>query len=49
LLVLAVAIWIGRWVAMELASYAGHRVLPRREPRPDDRVPGEMPGPKTLG
>jgi hypothetical protein len=25
---LAVGVWIARWAAMELASYAGHRLLP---------------------
>jgi hypothetical protein len=41
---LVVALWAGRWVAMELASYAGHRLL-RLGPPPKDspRRPGWMP------
>jgi hypothetical protein len=41
---LALAVWVGRWLAFELASYAGHRLLPPG-PAPKDsaRKPGWMP------
>ena len=32
---LAIAVWILRWAALELASWAGHRLLPRG-PAPKD-------------
>ena len=43
---LAAAAWIARWLALELASLAGHRLLPPG-PSPLDypRPPGWMPGP----
>jgi hypothetical protein len=42
----AAALWVGRWLALELASYAGHRLLPPGPPpRESDRPPGWMPGP----
>ena len=44
LLLLAVAVWFGRWLALEVASYAAHRWLPGAVPR-QDRPPGRMPGP----
>jgi hypothetical protein len=43
---LAVAAWVGRWLALELASLAGHKLLPPRPPPLDSpRPPGRMPGP----
>ena len=40
----ALGLWVGRWVAMELASYAGHRLLPPGPPpRESARRPGWMP------
>ena len=40
----ALAAWLGRWLAMELASYAGHRILPPGPPpRESPRRPGWMP------
>jgi hypothetical protein len=46
LLRLAVALWLLRWAAMELAAYAG-RNWRRPGPAPKDspRAPGHMPGP----
>jgi len=44
LLLLAVAVWFGRWLALEVASYAAHRWLPPAVLR-QDRPPGRMPGP----
>jgi hypothetical protein len=39
----ALAVWVGRWLAMELASYAGHRLLPPGPPPKDSpRRPGWM-------
>jgi hypothetical protein len=44
LVYLALAFWIGRWLAMELASFAGHRLLPPGPPPKDSpRRPGWMP------
>jgi hypothetical protein len=41
---LAVAFWLGRWLAMELASFAGHRLLrPGPPPTESTRRPGWMP------
>jgi hypothetical protein len=43
---LAAAAWIARWLALELASLAGHRLLrSRRSPLDSARPPGWMPGP----
>jgi hypothetical protein len=43
---LAAAAWVARWLALELASFAGHKLLPRRRPpRDSPRPPGWMPGP----
>jgi len=47
-LALAAAAWVARWLALELASLAGHKLLrPRPGPPPLDspRAPGWMPGP----
>jgi hypothetical protein len=45
LALLAGALWVARWAALELAAFAARR-LPRRPARPDgDREPGRMPGP----
>jgi hypothetical protein len=43
---LAVAYWLVRWAALELAAYAG-RHWQARGPAPKDspRQPGRMPGP----
>lgn len=41
LLALAVGLWFARWAAMELASVAGHRLLPPGPPpRDSTRKPG---------
>src|ERR671929_167108 len=40
----AMAVWLGRWAAMEVASYLGHRVLPPGPPPNEGlRRPGWMP------
>ncbi|HYT51300.1 MAG TPA: hypothetical protein VEL10_03740 [Gaiellaceae bacterium] len=40
----ALGLWVGRWAAMELASYAGHRLLPSGlPPTESSRRPGWMP------
>ena len=44
LVLLALAAWVARWLALELASYAAHHWLTPVEARPD-RPPGRMPGP----
>jgi hypothetical protein len=46
LALLALGLWVARWLALELASLAGHKLLPRG-PAPVDspRPPGWMPGP----
>jgi hypothetical protein len=45
---LALGVWIGRWAALELASYAGHRLLPLGPPPKDSaRRPGW--GPASRG
>jgi hypothetical protein len=38
LLAVAVALWVARWLALELASYAGHRLL-KPKPRPERSTP----------
>jgi hypothetical protein len=44
LLYFAFGIWVARWAAMELASFAGHRLLPRGPaPKESRRRPGWMP------
>jgi hypothetical protein len=44
--VLAAAAWVGRWLALELASLAGHKLLPPGPPPGESpRPPGWMPGP----
>ena len=44
LVYLVLAGWVGRWLAMELASYVGHRILPPGPPPKDsERRPGWMP------
>ena len=46
LLKLAVAVWLLRWAAAELASYAGrHWRKPGPAPIDSPRAPGEMPRP----
>ena len=43
---LAVALWVLRWAAGEVAAYAGRRWLPQGPPpRDSPRKPGWMPGP----
>jgi len=43
---LAAAVWIARWLALELSSLAGHRLLPPGpSPLDSPRPPGWMPGP----
>jgi hypothetical protein len=44
-LLAAATVWVGRWALLELASYAGHRLLPRRPFDPHGPAPGWMPGP----
>lgn len=40
----ALAVWVGRWAALELASYAGRKLLPEGPPPKDsERQPGLMP------
>lgn len=47
-LLVALALWVGRWALRELASLAAwHLPLPRGRPR-SDREPGRMPGPFDL-
>jgi hypothetical protein len=44
ILYVVLAVWVGRWAAMELASFAGHRLLPPgRAPTDSPRKPGWMP------
>jgi hypothetical protein len=38
LLVAVVVLWVARWLALELASYAGHRLL-KPKPRPRSSTP----------
>ena len=46
LLLFAAAVWLLRWAAMEVASYAGRHWLPPGPPAKDSlRRPGWMPGP----
>jgi hypothetical protein len=46
LLVLAFGLWVARWLARELASFAGHRLVPPGPPPvASARQPGRMPGP----
>jgi hypothetical protein len=43
---LALAAWLVRWAAIELASYAGrHWRKPGRPPLESPRAPGRMPEP----
>jgi hypothetical protein len=45
-LALAAAAWVARWLALELAAFAGHKLLPPGPPpRQSPRPPGWMPGP----
>jgi hypothetical protein len=40
------AFWVARWLAAEVASFAGHRLLrPGPPPRASSAVPGVMPIP----
>ncbi len=44
LVYVALGLWLGRWAAMELASYAGRRLLPPGPPpKNSPRRPGLMP------
>ncbi|HKI92769.1 MAG TPA: hypothetical protein VJ986_10760 [Gaiellaceae bacterium] len=43
LLRLAAAAWIGRWLALELASWLGRRRPPGPPPVESSRIPGRMP------
>lgn len=46
LLLLAAGLWLGRWVAIRVAAYAGRHWLPiAPPPRLSRRQPGRMPGP----
>jgi hypothetical protein len=43
---LVLGLVFARWLALELASFAGHRLLPPGRPPVDfPRQPGRMPGP----
>ena len=43
---LALGLWILRWLALELASFAGHRLVrPGPPPIRSEHQPGRMPGP----
>ena len=47
---LALAVWLARWAAQELAAYAGrHWQKPGPPPRESARRPGWMPGPRQRG
>ena len=42
---LALAVWVGRWAVIEVASFVSRR-LPRRPPPIESpRQPGRLPGP----
>jgi hypothetical protein len=43
LLYVAAAVWIGRWLALEAASWLGRRRPPGPAPVDSPRVPGRMP------
>ncbi|MGH3103381.1 MAG: hypothetical protein ACRDN6_04715 [Gaiellaceae bacterium] len=46
LLALGAVLWLGRWLLLELASYAGRHWLPPGPPARDSpRQPGRLPGP----
>jgi hypothetical protein len=46
LLLFLAGLWVLRWAAMEVASYAGRHWLPPSRPAKDSpRPPGWMPGP----
>ena len=46
---LAVAVWILRWAAEELAAYSGrHWQVPGPPPRDSPRAPGWLPGPSAA-
>jgi hypothetical protein len=46
LALLVLGLVFARWLALELASFAGHRLLPPGPPPVDSpRQPGRMPGP----
>jgi hypothetical protein len=46
LVLLGLGLWVARWLALELASYAGHKWLPKGPPPVDSpRPPGWMPTP----
>jgi hypothetical protein len=45
---LALAAWIGRWAAMELAAFVARRLPPGPPPIASPRQPGLMPGPDDL-
>ena len=45
-MLLGLGLWVLRWLARELASLAGHRLLPKGPPpAASPRAPGWMPGP----
>lgn len=45
LLALGLALWIGRWALLEVASHVSRGLPPRRSSTDPDREPGHMPGP----
>ena len=44
----AVLLWVGRWLALELAAWSGHWGRPGPAPKDSPRAPGLMPGPFDL-
>ena len=45
LLLSAAAAWLGRWLAIEIASHWSNRIPRGRPPKESPRRPGWMPGP----
>ncbi len=49
LLLAALALWVLRWAAVQVAAYAGRHWLPVGPPAKESpRQPGRMPGPFEL-
>ena len=42
---IALLVWIGRWAALQLASYVGRYRPVGPAPKDSERAPGHMPGP----
>ena len=45
LVLAAAALWTGRWLALQLAAYAGRKLPRGPAPKESKRAPGHMPGP----